>query len=130
MRLAAPLLLAAGEEAKVTSGHIVKRTSDQRDGTIAWRERLMVFRGDTLADVVEQVNRYNRTQVRIADPSVAARRLSGTFNVDDLQALLAFLSAEGDLVLDYDLAGGWITIRSNQSDAGKAAGQAPLITAN
>jgi transmembrane sensor len=125
----APTLLAAGEEAQVTSGSIVKRASDDHANPVAWRQRQMVFRADTLADVVEQMNRYNRTQIRIADPSIAQRRLSGTFEVDDLQSLLTFLSGDGDLTLDYDLAAGWITIRSNPRDASAVSSQ-PLTTAN
>jgi transmembrane sensor len=110
--VAAPIqLLAAGEEAQVSQSDVIKRPTRDPAHTIAWRQRQLVFAGDTLAHVFEQVNRYNQTQITIPDPTVAARRLSGVFNVDDLDSLLQFLNGDGDLA--FERHGNELIIRSN-----------------
>lgn len=95
-----PQLVAAGEEVRVSRSEAIKRKAPDLPRTVAWRQRQFVFSGDTLADVIEQVNRYNRMQVRIADPDLAQRRLSGIFNVDDLDSLLGFLNEDGALAFE------------------------------
>lgn len=107
-------LLDAGEEARVTLGRILKRATPNREDTLAWRQRQMVFRSDTLAHIAEEFNRYNRTQIRFADPAVAARRLSGVVHVDDLDSLLGFLNGDQDLTFDHDLAADKVTIQKSQ----------------
>lgn len=104
-------VLTAGEQANVPAGgENVKRSSADIQKAIAWRQRQLVFSANSLEEVVRQVNRYNRTQLAIADPEIAARRLSGVFNVDDLDSLLLFLNGDGDLTFDYEAGGGKITI--------------------
>ncbi len=113
---AANQLLAAGEEAEVSRQDVVKRAAPDLAHTTAWRQRQFVFSSDTLADVAEQVNRYNSTQIRIADPAVAQRRLSGIFNVDDVDALLAFLNGEGDL--EFERHGSELIVRQSSARDG------------
>lgn len=89
------LMLAAGEEARIGSdGHAVKRTGAKVDKAIAWRQRQLDFDRTTLAYAVEQFNRYNEIQIRIADPELGLREIDGVFNADQPQALLDFLSQE------------------------------------
>ena len=57
------------------------------------------------------MNRYNKTQIKIVDPSVAERRLSGVFNVDDLESLLGFLNGDGDLA--FERHGNELIIKQN-----------------
>lgn len=49
----------------------------------AWRDGLIVLNGQRVADAVAEINRYNRVQIRIADPNLAGRRTYGTFQVHD-----------------------------------------------
>jgi transmembrane sensor len=104
-------LVAAGEEARVSRNDVIKRKALDPSRAVAWRQRQFVFSGDSLAEVVEQVNRYNRTQFSIADPAVAQRHLSGVFNVDDIDSLLGFLNGDGDLA--FERRGDELIIRKN-----------------
>ncbi len=98
----APLTLTAGEEASIDdTGRVARRTAAKVSKTIAWRQRQLDFDHAPLADVVEQFNRYNRTQIHIADPAVRLRELDGVFNADQPQALLDFLVQERQLWIEH-----------------------------
>jgi transmembrane sensor len=58
---------------------------------LSWREGRLVFDGTSLAEVAEDFNRYNRQQLLIADPSVAAIRISGTFKTSNVEAFVRLL---------------------------------------
>jgi hypothetical protein len=54
-----------------------------------------VFRNDSLADIAEEFNRYNRTlQMRVEGAEASDRRLSGVFDADAPESLLRFLGVE------------------------------------
>jgi ferric-dicitrate binding protein FerR (iron transport regulator) len=59
---------------------------------LAWAQGQLVFENETLADVVAEFNRYNLTQLRVDDPNLATRRVSGVFEATDIETLLAFIS--------------------------------------
>jgi transmembrane sensor len=68
----------------------------------AWRNRRLIFRNDTLADIAAELNRYNRRpQVRIADQKAGARRFAATFDVNAPEALVHVLQIEPDLAVTY-----------------------------
>ncbi|MFO6431627.1 FecR family protein [Erythrobacter sp. W302b] len=50
---------------------------------IAWREGRLELDGETLAETVVHLNRTNRVQIRIADPSLGKKALFGTFLASD-----------------------------------------------
>jgi transmembrane sensor len=58
---------------------------------LAWREGRLVFDGTSLAEVAEDFNRYNRQQLLISDPSIAAIRISGTFKASNAEAFVRLL---------------------------------------
>jgi transmembrane sensor len=103
------LVLNAGEAANVqSSGKIAKQHEGQVAKATSWRQRQLSFDHDSLDYVAEQFNRYNRVQIRIADPEVSRRELEGIFNADEPQALLDFLTLEKDL--RFERAGNTISI--------------------
>jgi transmembrane sensor len=58
---------------------------------LTWRDGRLVFDGTTLAEVADDFNRYNRQQLLISDPSVAAIRISGTFKTSNVEAFVRLL---------------------------------------
>jgi transmembrane sensor len=58
---------------------------------LTWRDGRLVFDGTSLAEVAEDFNRYNRQQLLISDPSVAAIRISGTFKASNVEAFVRLL---------------------------------------
>lgn len=57
----------------------------------------LTFEDQTVADVAQRFNSSNRMQIEISDPSLAARRISGTFPTDDPQSFVAFLQVAADV---------------------------------
>ena len=103
--------LAPGNQATVSAvGRIsAPATVDTRKAT-AWTERRLVFDGDTLATVARELNRYNRQQLTISDPTLAQRTISGVFKANDPHTLFTFLEAVGGMRVETDLAGGGWTL--------------------
>jgi transmembrane sensor len=58
---------------------------------LSWRDGRLVFDGASLAEVADDFNRYNRQQLLISDPSVAAIRISGTFKASNMEAFVRLL---------------------------------------
>lgn len=90
--------LSAGEQARVShDGEIVKRGLPDLEQIVAWRDRTLVFRGDSLEHVATEFNRYNELQVRLEGDLVRAKRLTGVFDADDPRSLILFLRRDPSL---------------------------------
>jgi transmembrane sensor len=61
---------------------------------LAWQERRLEFDAVPLAEVVGEFNRYNRTQLVIADAGLAAKRFSGAFRADGYESLVRLLEVD------------------------------------
>ncbi|HVP86297.1 MAG TPA: FecR domain-containing protein [Rhizomicrobium sp.] len=84
--------LEPGDVAIATDFALRLKKSAPRDVVreLGWREGKLIFDHTTLADAVAQFNRYNTQQLRIDDPAIAARTVSGTFrttNTSDFASL-------------------------------------------
>jgi transmembrane sensor len=85
--------VASGRSAAVRSGSIaVTPLAPARiRQRVAWQEGLVEFDGDTLAQAVEEFNRYRATPLVIGDPALASLRVGGAFRLsrsnDFVQAL-------------------------------------------
>ena len=94
------LRLWAGETAHIaSSGTVDKEAATNIEESIAWKQRRLVFRQDTLNDIAAEFNRYNRTQIRIEGDALRERRLIGTFDADDPESLILFLSSDPEVVI-------------------------------
>ncbi|MEE8294539.1 MAG: FecR domain-containing protein [Sphingomonadales bacterium] len=110
------ILLNAGEEALANGGVVTMATADIAR-TTSWRRRVLVFRGDPLSAVAEEFNRYNRLQIIIDDPLLAAMPLKAVLNADNPQSLLDLL--EGSRDIEVERRGDTeIIVRLKPSDAG------------
>ena len=58
-----------------------------------------VFRGEKLANVAAEFNRYNPKHIRIEGEVAREKLLSGTFNADDPGSLMLFLGKLNDLAV-------------------------------
>jgi transmembrane sensor len=66
-------------------------SSTQAEQVLSWRKGYLTFHDTTLADAIDQLNQYNRHKIIIADPTVAAIRISGTFRPTDYEAFVDLL---------------------------------------
>lgn len=107
--------VSAGEEANISqAGSITRLASEEITNKLAWRQRRLVFREDSLSFIVGEFNRYNRhPRFRIVDREVGNLRYTGVFDVDDPGAnLYSAKSSELETITDrYDQARptGWLS---------------------
>jgi transmembrane sensor len=92
---AAPLSLAAGNRVVISTATgaagAVRRV---RGGTaIAWVTNQLSFDNEPVADVVSSFNRYNQLQIQVLDPTLAGRRISGSFRTTDPESFVAFIKS-------------------------------------
>jgi transmembrane sensor len=89
---AQPLVLGSGEQAAVTpEGKILPDVGPPIERVVGWTDRRLVFREETLATLIAEVNRYHPHPIRIVDPEIAGLRISGTFAAYDLPSLIQYL---------------------------------------
>jgi transmembrane sensor len=116
-----PPMLVAGERAIVTMparasaaapgpALVTRISAMQVQRALAWQERRLEFDAVPLAEVVREFNRYNRRQLVISDPQLAAKRFSGTFRADGYETLVRLL--EDDFGVTATRSGREIVLRA------------------
>jgi transmembrane sensor len=83
--------LGAGQRVAVTSRGIEPNKGPSMESVTAWTQRRLVFRDESLRIVVNEFNRYRTQPLVLDDPQLAALRISGAFDLNDPQSLLAYL---------------------------------------
>jgi transmembrane sensor len=94
--------LSAGQETRVsTDGEIAGLTTTDMAEVTAWRERRLIFRDDTLADIAAEFNRYNeRPRFRVEGADTAALRFTGVFDAEAPESFVRVLGGVGNLVAE------------------------------
>jgi len=85
--------LPAGAIARVTGDDVLiqEQSVPEAESALSWRQGYLTFHETTLAEAVEEFNRYNARKLRIEDPKVAAIRISGTFRPTNEEAFVRLL---------------------------------------
>lgn len=65
----------------------------QGDEEVAWTTGQLDFDNEPVAEVASRFNAYNQTQIRVLDPALAARRISGSFRATDPDSFVAFIKS-------------------------------------
>ena len=105
-----PLILTAGDVV-ATDGDVLQRrreTPEGIDADMAWRGGQLVFDQVSLSEAAAEFNRYNHTQIEIADASTRAIQIGGTFEAGNVDAFVRLLS--GAYGLDVEREGERIII--------------------
>ena len=102
--LAAPAPLGVGDLAVIernASGianlHVTVLPRETLERRFAWTSGMLVFDGERLADVIAEMNRYNRQKIEIADSSIADIQVAGNFKTTSLPAFVRGLNAIADI---------------------------------
>lgn len=85
------LELDAGKQVALNNAMPATPTPVEPSKVTAWTERRVVFQNEPLEAVVAEFNRYNRTNLQVGDPGLAKRRITGTFDVNDLDHFINVL---------------------------------------
>lgn len=110
-KAAASRSLVASEEARVSHAGLVsiREVSDVSD-SVAWRERRLIFREQTLQHIVSEFNRYRRNPIRLEGSAVMERVYTGVFDADDADSLAQVLLRDPALIVDR--SGDTIVVRA------------------
>lgn len=84
--------LAPGEQVRIDGNGALagKRPLDLAVAQ-AWPQGDLVFKNRRLDQLLGEMNRYSKTQLRLEQPELGALKVSGVFHIDDQDALLAAL---------------------------------------
>ena len=95
-------VVSAGEIAEIgADGHLEQAKKGDVDSAVAWRDGSLVFQDETLAEIAEEFNRYNRVP-RLIIEGEAPRRMtfSGSFRGTNPESLLQYLSHDPSLIVE------------------------------
>ncbi|AOH85270.1 transcriptional regulator [Sphingomonas panacis] len=92
-------MVGAGTAAAIRSGTVSMTAllPDQIAQRTAWQEGVIQFDGETLAQAVEEFNRYRTAPLVIGDPQIASLRVGGTFKAGSSDQFVTALSQSFDV---------------------------------
>ena len=61
---------------------------EEIDRKLAWRDGLIIFSGEPLSNVVEEISRYTPIKFVITDPEIGLLRIGGRFKIGETEAML------------------------------------------
>src|SRR5882757_1565396 len=85
--------LGAGYSATVRPEgiHLAKIALEDLNRKLSWTAGLLSFQGETLSQVTDEFNRYNRKHLVVTDPLIADRRIGGAFHATDPESFVSAL---------------------------------------
>lgn len=109
------LTLDKGQGARFDNKQEVVRVlaDNDLDRELAWRRGLLIFAGDSLEDVINEVNRYTSTTIEITDPDLRKLQIGGRFRTGELEALFDVLKVGFGVQVSY-VNEGYVQLKSNK----------------
>ena len=86
-----PLYLVSGQKATVADDDLFITDNTNSDSLLAWREGFVVFEGESLTQVIHEIDRYTPLKFKIQDKELASISVGGFFKTGDLDQLLLVL---------------------------------------
>jgi transmembrane sensor len=84
-----PSRVSANQRAEIRPHHgvtVLTQNAQEAGRQLSWRDGILSFSGESLAQAVREVNRYSRRQVEVQDPDLASRPVIGIFRAGDIDA--------------------------------------------
>lgn len=88
----APMALVQGSRIAMEAGRPDRLDRPELEDLIAWQSGRLVFRDETLARAIAEMNRYSRRPLVAADAATGQLRLSGMYRVGDTEAFARSLA--------------------------------------
>jgi transmembrane sensor len=98
--------LTLARDAQLSEASVRPFTRAERKRLLAWRDGMLSFGGEPLADAVRAFARYSAATIVVTDPQLARQRVTGLFKASDpegfAQAVAAsfggVVSIQGDMI--------------------------------
>jgi len=101
------LLVNVGERIIITPEDIIEHNeitkeniSKELNNTLAWREGKLIFKGETLEEVVEEVSRYSNINIEFKGEQLKSIKVGGRFRTGDIEGLLEILHEQFNIKTD------------------------------
>ncbi len=100
--------LGSGEQAVIAPRQPIARISLADPARVtSWTQRRLIFEEATLANVAAEFARYSPRLIRVDDPLLAQRQITGVFDATDPASLVQFLGAQGGVAIE-STGDGWV----------------------
>lgn len=103
-------VLAPGETVSITASAVSPVHAADPSATLAWREGRIIFENVPLGDVLEELRRYHRGAIFVADERVNQMKVTGNYRLDDVEGAVRTLADAADVGF-YRVPGGLIILR-------------------
>lgn len=91
------VFLTPGQKVVVRNNRPEISVGEDADALLAWREGMLVFQGESLAEVIKEIDRYTPLSFKLLDTDIAAISVGGFFKAGDLDQLLLVLENNFDV---------------------------------
>ena len=81
---------------------VASRSLEQVERTMSWRNGMLTFNNETLADAAAEFNRYNARKIQITDGEAARMRIGGTFEANNVEAFVRLLRQAYGVKVEID----------------------------
>jgi len=98
------------DETAAAAPQVLKLEPVDMDIKLAWQRGMLIFRGEPLEEVLEEVARYTTTEFVLADEELARIRVGGYFRAGDVEGLLTALR-ENFQIESEAIGGGKVLLR-------------------
>ncbi len=94
----AQLTLLANQQARLTENQPMDEVASiDGDIVIAWRQGQLIYEGNTLAEVIDDLNRYFPGKIALDDSSLGEKEIVGVINLENKTKTLKMLEATFDV---------------------------------
>lgn len=84
-------VLSTAQQADFGNGQFGQVVPADIEMTMAWRRRVLIFDGQSLSQVVEEINRYRPGKIILANDTLAARKVQARFSLNQLADVAALI---------------------------------------
>lgn len=96
----AGVMLSAGETGTLMlSTNVISTSSEENTNALAWREKKLIFKKTSLANVVKDLSKYFNIDIQVKDQSILQCRFTGSFDKPGLEEIIEALSVSLDLTI-------------------------------
>jgi transmembrane sensor len=97
-------IVEEGELANVRSDgvHLMRFGVEELKRKLSWTTGLLTFKGESLEEVANEFNRYNRKHLVVVDPRIAGRKIGGAFHATDPDSFVSALQKWFDVRADEE----------------------------
>jgi len=87
------VFLTPGQKVVIANNQPIVSEDSDIENQLAWRDGMIVFEGESLAQAINEIDRYTSLSFKIVDQEIATMPVGGFFRTGDLEQLLLILKS-------------------------------------